>query len=226
VLNLSHAENRTAASSPATNRVGAEAVGRFGFGLLRNNRPETLTTWRISARNPEVIARVAALLGGVPRKSTDADGSAWHVATETATVNVILSGSHALQISWRRDGLGRRCDGPGQSKGAGCSCAPLRSLADRKAAARRGHACAPNIEVSFQLMHDPTMGMFRFVSGNWSFAEHAVVAKAALGNLAGPTLIQLGLRQTVHTLHGGRSVTYTRPTLALLGTSLPSRPSE
>jgi hypothetical protein len=219
---LSRTDDRTAASSSATNRVAAEAIGRLGFGLLRNGRPETLTTWRISARDPEIVARVAVLFRGMPRKSTDADEYAWHVVTETAMVEVILSGPHALQVCWRRDGLGRQCDGPEQGKGAHCSCGSLRSLAERKAAARRGHGCVPNIEMSFQLVHDPTLGMFTFVSGNWSFAEQAVMTEAVLGNLAAPTLIQLGLKQTRHVLRGGRSVTYTRPTLAVLGTSLPN----
>jgi hypothetical protein len=80
----------------------------------------------------------------------------------------------------------------------------------------------PNIEMSFQLVDDPTLGVFTFVSGNWSFAEQAVVTEAVLGNLAVPTLIQLGLKQTHHILRGGRSVTYTRPTLAVLGPSLPN----
>jgi hypothetical protein len=222
VPSLSHADDRTAASSSATNRVAAEAIGRLGFGLLRDGRPETLTTWRISARDPEVVARVAVLFRGVPRKSTEADEYTWHVVTETATVDVILSGPHALRVCWRRDGLGRRCDGLEQGKGAHCSCGSLGSLTERKAAAQRGHGCVPNIEMSFQLVHDPTVGTFTFLSGNWSFAEQAIMTKAALANLAVPTLIQLGLKQTRHILHGGRSVTYTRPTLALLSTSLPN----
>jgi Recombination directionality factor-like len=215
---LSRADDRTPAGSSATNRVAAEPIGRLGFGLLRNGRPETLTTWRISARDPEVVARVAALFRGMPRKSTDADEYEWHVVTETATVVVILSGPHALHVCWRRDGFGRRCGGSEQGRAARCACS-LRSLAERKAAARRGHGCVPNIEMSFQLVDDPTLGVFKFVSGNWSFAEQAVVTEAVLGNLAVPTLIQLGLKQTHHILRGGRSVTYTRPTLAVLGPS-------
>jgi hypothetical protein len=222
VPSLSRADDRTPAGSSATNRVAAEAIGRLGFGLLRNGRPETLTTWRISARDPEVVARVAALFRGMPRKSTDADEYEWHVVTETATVVVILSGPHALHVCWRRDGFGRRCGGSEQGSGARCACGSLRSLAERKAAARRGHGCVPNIEMSFQLVDDPTLGMFTFVSGNWSFAEQAVMTEAVLGNLAVPTLIQLSLKQTRHVLRGGRSVTYTRPTLTVLSTSLPN----
>jgi hypothetical protein len=219
---LSRADDRTPAGSSATNRVAAEAIGRLGFGMLRNGRPETLTTWRISTSDPEVVARASVLFRGMPRKSTDADEYEWHVVTETATMVVILSGPHALQVSWRRDGLGRRCGGPEEGKGAHCACGSLRSLAERKAAARRGHGCVPNIEMSFQLADDPTLGMFTFVSGNWSFAEQAVMTEAVLGNLAVPTLIQLTLKQTRHVLHGGRSVTYTRPTLAVLGPSSPN----
>lgn len=158
VPSLSRADDRTPAGSSAMNRVAAEPIGRLGFGLLRNGRPETLTTWRITARDPEVVARLAALFRGMPGKSTDADEYEWHVVTETATVAVILSGPHALHVCWRRDGFGRRCGGSEQGRGARCTCGSLRSLAERKAAARRGHGCVPNIEMSFQLVDDPTLG--------------------------------------------------------------------
>jgi hypothetical protein len=79
----------------------------------------------------------------------------------------------------------------------------------------------PNIEMRFRLSHDPALGLFTFTSGNWSFAEEAIKAKAALGRLGVPTRIRLGLKRTCHTLHRGRGVNYTKPTLELLGTSLP-----
>ena len=46
------------------------------------------------------------------------------------------------------------------------------------------------------------------------------MAKAALDRLAGPIQVQLGLKQTCHTLHRGREVNYTSPTLALVGAVL------
>ena len=223
MANKSRADDRTDVGSPFTNCDGAQAVGRFGFGLLRNGRPGTLSTWRVSVTTPEIVARVTILFGGMPPKSIDADKFAWQVITEAVTVDVVLSGPPALRVHWRRDSCGRRCDGPDQSKRAECSCASLGLLADRKAAVRQGDGCVPNIEMSFRLRHDPALGLFTFTSGNWSFAEQAIVAKAALGRLAGPTRVQLGLRQTCHALHGGREVNYTRPTLALLGAVLPVR---
>jgi hypothetical protein len=81
----------------------------------------------------------------------------------------------------------------------------------------------PNVEMSFRLRRDPALGLFTFISGNWPFAEQAIMAKAALGRLAGPARAQLDLKQTCHTLHGGREANYTRPTLALLGVVLPVR---
>jgi hypothetical protein len=223
MANKSRTDDRTDAGSPLTNCDGAQAIGRFGFGLLRNGRPGTLSTWRISVRTPEIVARVAMLFGGMPSATIDADKYAWQVITEAVTVDVVLSGPRALRVRWRRDGCGRRCDGPEQSKRAECSCASLGLLADRKAAARQGDGCVPNIEMFFRLRHDPALGLFAFVSGNWSFAEQAIMAKAALGRLAGPTRVQLGLKQTCYTLHGGREVNYTRPTLALPGAVLPVR---
>jgi hypothetical protein len=219
VPNLSRAGTRGDASSSSTSLDGVQAVGQFGFGLLRNARPETLSTWRISARKPEVVARVGMLFGGMPWGDVDPDEYVWHVVIDTATVEVVLSGAHALRVRWRRDGCGRRCDGSDQGKEY-CSCASL-NLMDRKAAVRRGHGCVPNIEMSFRLSNDPALGLFTFTSGNWSFAEQAINAKAALGRLAVPTRIQLGLERTCHTLHRGRGVNYTKPTLALLGTLSP-----
>jgi hypothetical protein len=156
----------------------------------------------------------------MPWGDIDSDDYVWNVVIETATVEVVLSGAHALRVRWRRDGCGRRCDGSEQDKEKGCSCASL-NLIDRKAAVRRGRGCVPNIEMYFRLSHDPALGLFTFTSGNWSFAEQAIKAKAALGRLAVPTRIQLGLKRTCHTLHRGRGVNYTKPTLALLCTSSP-----
>jgi hypothetical protein len=210
------ADDRTDVGSPFTNCDGAQTVGRFGFGLVRNGRPGTLSTWRVSVRTSEIGTRVAMLFGGMPSVSIDGDKYAWQVITEAVTVDVVLSGPHALRVRWRRDGCGRRCDGPEQSKRAECSCASLGLLADRKAAVQQGDGCMPSIEISFRLRRDPALGLFTFISGNWSFAEQAIMAKAALDRLAGPTQVQLGLKQTCHTLHRGREVNYTRPTLALV----------
>jgi hypothetical protein len=214
------ADDRTDAGSPFTTCDGAQTVGRFGFGLVRNGRPGTLSTWRVSVRTSEIGTRVAMLFGGMPSVSIDSDKYAWQVITEAVTVDVVLSGLHALRVRWRRDGCGRRCDGPEQSKRAECSCASLGLLADRKAAVRKGDGCMPSIEMSFRLRRDPALGLFTFISGNWSFAEQAIMAKAALDRLAGPTQVQLGLKQTCHTLHRGREVNYTRPTLAPVGAVL------
>lgn len=187
------ADDRTDVGSPFTNCDGAQTIGRFGFGLVPNGRPGTLSTWRVSVRTSEIGTRVAMLFGGMPSVSIDGDKYAWQVITEAVTVDVVLSGPHALRVRWRRDGCGRRCDGPEQSKRAECSCASLGLLADRKAAVQQGDGCMPSIEMSFRLRRDPALGLFTFISGNWSFAEQAIMAKAALDRLAGPTQVQLGL---------------------------------
>jgi hypothetical protein len=189
--------------------------------MLCNDRPETLVTWRISAKDPETIACVATLFRGTPEKTDDADQYGWHVVTEASTIDAILPGPHALRVRWQRDGRGDRCDGLKQGAQADCSCVPLPTLADRKAAARQGHGCVPYVELSFQLLRDPALGIFTFVSGNWLFAEQAMQTKATLDALNGRARLQLHLKQSDHTLHGGRSVTYTRPTLTLLGTACP-----
>ena len=83
-------KSRTDAGSPFTNFDGAQAVGRFGFGLLRDGRPRTLSTWGVSVGTPEIVAKVAMLFGGVPSATIDADKYAWQVITEAATVDVVL----------------------------------------------------------------------------------------------------------------------------------------
>ena len=45
------ADDRTDAGSPFTNCDGAQTVGRFGFGLVRNGRPGTLSTWACQCQN-------------------------------------------------------------------------------------------------------------------------------------------------------------------------------
>jgi hypothetical protein len=60
--------------------------------------------------------------------------------------------------------------------------------------------------------------MFTFVSGSWSFAEQVINARNALHANSQLTRARLSLWRTYHRLHSGRTLTYTRPALALVGT--------
>jgi hypothetical protein len=205
----------------ATNAAGnTEPVGTFHYATLVRNRLrlQVVASWQVSCEDREVLARVAHLLG---RASPGIGSDARSITTETTTVEIVLHGPRALCLLWCRDDRST-CDGKthcDEGTEHPCTCPP--SLAERRTATRHGRGCEPRVEVFFQLAQDPALGIFTFTSGSWSFAEEVINARNALYANGQPTRARLSLWQTYHRLSSGRTLTYTRPTLALVGT--PSR---
>jgi hypothetical protein len=194
-----------------------EPVGRFHYAALLRNRLQVVTSWQVSSGSREVLARVAHLLG---RASQGISADIWSVATETTTVEIILHGPGALRLRWCRDDR-YTCDGKAHCDDETqrpCTCPP--SLPERRTATRHGRGCEPQVEVFFQLAQDPALGMFTFASGSWSFAEQVINARNALQANNQPTRARLSLRRTHHRLYSGRTITYTKPALTLVGNTL------
>lgn len=186
-------------------------VGRFHYGAVQDGRLQVLATWRVTSDHGDLIERVAELLGGMPQS----EGEHW-VITETSSVNIVLSGPVALRALWFHDQAGT-CDGNRRVSAMGavpCTCPA--ELSERKDAARKGHGCAPQIQLLFQLQRDPSLGIFVFRSGNWPFAEDAALIRSTLRGSTRPAVAQLRLDHDAHTLRCGRQIEYTRPTLKLL----------
>jgi hypothetical protein len=192
-----------------------EVVGRFQFGLLCNDRPHVLATWRVTSSDSAVIDRVAELLGGSIDDTINATSEPARSSPTPPTVDVFLSGPTALQVRWQRDALGNWCDGvKQQSERAGQSCRCRPSVPERKASAQQGRGCAPLVQVVFRLCQDPTLGMFTFTSGNWSFAKDTLQAVAMLERNGMPARVGLSIEQSHCMLRSGRAVASTRPTLS------------
>ena len=217
VCRIRHAS--PAAESPvlATNTGdNTEPVGRFHYATLLRNRLQVITSWQVSADDRQVLARVAHLLG---RASQDIGADIWSITTETTTIEVILHGPGALRLRWCRDGC-HTCDGKVQSDNGtqrSCMCPP--SLPERRTATRHGRGCEPRVEIFFRLAQDPALGIFTFASGSWSLAEQVINVRTVLQADSQPTRARLSLRRTHHRLYSGRTLTYTRPVLVVVGPS-------
>jgi Recombination directionality factor-like len=192
----------------------AEPVGRFQYATLLRNRFQVATSWQVSSGNCEVLARVAHILGRAPH---DISAEICSLPTETTTVEIILEGPDALRLRWCRDGL-HSCDGKVQCNDGmqrSCTCPP--SLPERRKVTRHGHGCEPRVEVFFQLAQDPALGTFTFASGSWYFAKQVINAHKVLQANGQPARARLSLRRTDQRLYSGRTITYTRPVLTLVG---------
>lgn len=214
---ICHASCATQSPVPVTNAGdSSEPVGRFHYATLLRNRLQVITSWQVSADDYQVRARVADLLG---RASQDIGADILSITTETTTIEVILHGPGALRLRWCRDGC-RTCDGKVQSDNGtqrSCMCPP--SLPERRTATRHGRGCEPRVEVFFRLAQDPDLGVFTFASGSWSLTEQVINARISLQADSQPTRARLSLQRTLHRLYSGRTLAYTRPVLAVVGTS-------
>jgi hypothetical protein len=194
---------------------GTEAgtVGRFHYTKVVRNRPHTLHTWRVVTTSQLTADRVAQLLGGHVEQGPRRDGI--EILTTSSEVGILLSGANALYVDWQRDD-GRTCDGVAEVNRQPCIC-PI-ALEQRGAAAKLGYGCRPRAAVRFQFRDDQMAGVFGFVSDDWSFVELIATAQATLSTRkAGrPVRALLELQRSLHTLHSGVLMPYTRPIIKLL----------
>jgi hypothetical protein len=65
--------------------------------------------------------------------------------------------------------------------------------------------------------------MFTFVSGSWAFAGQVINVRNVLHANGQSTLARLSLRRTNERLYSGRTITYTRPALALVEIPSPAQ---
>jgi hypothetical protein len=191
--------------------VCKEFVGRFLYGTLHRNRPHTLTTWRVTTTSGRTANRIAHLFGGSVQH--DPATGLPEVLTTSATVDILLDSPAALSVDWQRTAEAT-CVGDTQDHGRPCTCPAI--LAQRRVAAKQGRGCQPRVEVRLRLRDDPALGMFSFLSEDWSFVELVAAARVALRRMDRPVTARLGINRTLHTLRSGRVLPYTMPVLTLL----------
>jgi hypothetical protein len=152
-----------------------DLVGTFRTGHqdARGN-PKSLTEWRVTSGDPDVVEAVAEVLGGDPQE-WDNEKEPIEAFTAAKTITVVLEPGaiRSGYARWGRNSLVSRCDGEvvtysaddDSEVGKPCGCAG-KSLEDRRKAAKNGTGCKPDVSIVFALEALPNLGKFRFRSGS------------------------------------------------------------
>lgn len=201
-----------------------DIVGRFRSGYQASGRPVPLSTWRVTAGDPAVLEQVGAILGvdteqqggdePTPWETTGPDP--WELFTTASTADIVLHDVRAEMVLWGQGGKPvRTCDGATQGNEQATPCVCPTDLRERKAAARDGWGCKPNITLRFALAGLEHAGLFRFSTGSWDFAAAIGRVEEAL-SLMGTSPYRLGLEEVKFTTKAGAKVQYHKPVLSLL----------
>ncbi|WP_157155917.1 hypothetical protein [Diaminobutyricimonas sp. LJ205] len=149
----------------------ATVVGRFRSGYQRNNRPISLTEWRVTTADPGVASAIRDLLGGDAPQEWEAKGEDnLEVFTASKSVDITLDDPGALQqkmILWGRNG---KPDNAGRDGGAAELNLAL-SVHERRQRGCDEVGAEPDIDILFRLKVAPDLGLFHFKSGSWSLAS-------------------------------------------------------
>ncbi|QPB09789.1 recombination directionality factor [Streptomyces phage Shady] len=209
-------------AKPKPRQFADDFVGRFRTGRQVNNRPEQLSTFRITTGDPSIADAVSKLYGGKPSEWETSGEDHNEVITEADKVLVVIDGPAALTADmklWGRSGLIHHCDGveflsPDEDKGQPCGCPAL--MEDRKAQAKSGRGPQPNTNLVFRLADDYHLGKFRFQSTSWKLAEVIHEIDEALSRHKGEVLAELSLELVEFTTKSGRDVSYRKPVVKVL----------
>ncbi|MFG2848524.1 hypothetical protein ACGF12_35995 [Kitasatospora sp. NPDC048296] len=212
----------TSAASAQSPSAVAQPVGRLHLGRRVDNRPESLAAWRVTTSQLPVAVAVADHFElAHPRTAAATDGEI-EVMTRTPTMRIITN-AEAITTDMRLWGQGRlvhHCNGstflsPPTAAGSPCGCP--RSMADRRALAKAGRGPHPSVTVDFRLAQLPGLGMFRFQSASWKFAESLPAVRAALDATGGEALCELAIQRVDVPIGGGSHLAYRMPVLTVLG---------
>ncbi|AYN58514.1 hypothetical protein HOU70_gp33 [Arthrobacter phage Liebe] len=214
-----------------------DVVGRFRSGYMLNNRPSTVTEWRVTTGDPDVAKEIHEILGGDAPQEWDAKGEDnLEVFTASGEAEIILAGPSALRqrmVLWGRNGKliqsgdGETLDYPDDRKGEPDPDAEL-SFQERKKKGQDGVGPVPQIEVYFRLAANPDLGLFKFQTGSWSLAQDLVrddvegqLADYAADSDTGTVRAVLKLEEVSFVAkngpRAGQTVNYTKPVLAIKG---------
>ena len=200
-----------------------EAVGRFRSGRQdADGNPVSLDQWRVTTGDPAVADEVAALFGGDPAPWDTSGEEVLEVLTEAPAVDIILEDGDSIKASMVLMSADfkkiRECDGIEQSEDFGCAdCVCPSGLKDRKAAAKAGTGCKPNVAVYFKLAAAPELGKFRYFSGAWGLLEEVPALQEKLDAVGGPALVEARLRRVSFTAKDGTPVSYVLPRFTVKG---------
>jgi hypothetical protein len=222
-----------AAQPKPRTKFADDVVGRFRSGYMLNDRPATLTEWRVTTGDPEVAAKVHDLLGGDAPQEWPARGEDnLEVFTASSKIEIVIAGPRSVRermVLWGRSGKpiytsnGEfKYDDSGNLTDEADPDAGL-SLAERKQKAKDGTGAQPDIEVFFRLAEEPDLGIFKFQSGSWSLVMDMARddVEAALAAIDGPARATLALEEVSFVAktgpRAGQTVQYMKPVLSILG---------
>ncbi|MDX2575923.1 hypothetical protein PV332_10565 [Streptomyces scabiei] len=209
-----------------------DVVGRFRSGRLvkmgGKDVPESLNEWRVTTGDPVVAARIAALMGGESEEwETDKEDNL-QILTDSATVSIIIE-PDGVDASFKQfvpgAGLTHHCDGfeylsPEEDKGTPCGCPSL--IAERKLKATQMRGPKPSVDITFRLVDEPDLGVFRFNSGSWKLVEVLGPLFAELDKYPGKQVrATLTIENVTYTPQkgprAGQEVSYNKPVVKILG---------
>lgn len=209
-----------------------DVVGRFRSGYQINNRPATLTKWRITTGDPKVAEEVYDLYGGDAPQKWEAKGEDdLEIFTASEEIAIVLDGPKAIRqqmVLWGRSGkLIQSGDGETLSDGTPDPDAEL-SFQERKKKGQDGIGPVPQIEVYFRLADNPDLGIFKFQTGSWSLAQDLVrddteqdIADYSADSESGKVRATLKLEEVSFVAkngdRAGQTITYVKPVLSVKG---------
>lgn len=220
----------------APKQFSEDLVGRIRTGTQLNNRPMSLTTFRLTTGDPTVATEFAEQYGGVPEEwATTKEDNIEVISTTTKLEIQLLSLSSGYRLFTATNNLLRACDGITQQDGSPCWCKTQYSTQkEMNDANKQGVACGPVVKATMKLKDLPELGVFYFESQSkmlslgdpeWKrnktedgevFSEKIEVAETALkeaGGTADATLEMIGVS---YTNNNGQSFSYTKPVLTVL----------
>jgi hypothetical protein len=166
-------------------------------------------TWCAIVSDMKVAERLAEHFDGETRPT--GEPSRIEVTVGVTEISILLAGANAVRLTWHR-GESPGCDGASRT-GHRCLC--LASFQARRRAIRQGRGCEPRVRLEFRLLDAPTLGLFEFLSGDWSVAEEIGVIADRLPQDGGLIRAQLGLRRTSVALSSGQVVLVTRAAIVV-----------
>ncbi|MFJ7592287.1 hypothetical protein ACIQZO_33960 [Streptomyces sp. NPDC097617] len=193
------------------------------FGRIIDGKLLSQPVWRLLPTSAHMAESVAGVFGVEPHRcQVDGSGDV-EVVSEKNALRVVIERPESLTThmkSWDSRGLAHHCDGgihlsPAARAGRPCGCPSL--MTERKARAKLGQGPQPVTTLLFRLADASALGLFRFRSSSWRFAEAVEETRAHLVGVSGAAVCDLAIETVEFTTENGRRVCYQKPVVRVLG---------
>lgn len=201
-----------------------QVVGAFRSGRLVDSRPESLPTWRVTTAHRHIATGVGIILGGTTTETSAGDGRRMEILTTTRRVPIIVESPDDVasdKKQWGHNGIIHHCDGvhflsPADRRGELCGCP--KDPTDQRIQAKSGLGPHPSTTAFFRLADRHELGIFKFHSTSWSFAETIPETRKELAGLHRNALCALSIDTVEFSpTDGGIRMRYRKPDIRVLG---------